>query len=118
MSLSHKSKDSIEIARNKWHDASEKVSQMASQLFQPNSGYGDPDARLADEHRLCSAKEEAERLYREYNDLHRNRIDDELIKLQRSQKMATWASFSVAAVVGIATIVQIVMNVVLRWPQN
>ena len=68
------------------------------------------DARLADEHCLRSAKEEAERLFREYFDLDRQRIDSEMLKLQRSQRLATWTSFAVAAVVGAATVVSMVIT--------
>lgn len=96
-------------AKKRWQAAIIKKSKLASTLFQPGSGYGDPDARLNDEHQLHIAKEEAERLYREYNDLDRNLIDEEILSLQRSQKLATWASFVVAAAVGVATIVQIVI---------
>lgn len=92
----------------RWLAASERASKLSSELFQPGSGYGDPDARDADIHRLQSAKDEAERLFREYQDLEKSRIDDELIRLQRSQHLATWASFAVAAAVGIATIVSTV----------
>jgi hypothetical protein len=49
--------DSMELARKRWLDASEYASKLSSELFQPGSGYGDPDARLQDEHRLRSAKE-------------------------------------------------------------
>jgi hypothetical protein len=55
---------------------------------------------------LESAKHEAERLFREYHDLDRGYIESEMLKLQQSQRLATWASFAVAAAVGIATIVQ------------
>lgn len=102
----------VEEARQRWYAASENASKLAKDLFQPGSGYGDPDGRLADEHRLRTAREEAERLYREYNDLDRARVDAQILQLQRSQKLATWASFVVAAAVGIATIVQVVVNLV------
>ena len=97
--------DSIAAARSRWLVSSEQASKLSADLFQPGSGYGDPDARLADEHRLRSAKEDAECLFREYFDLDRQRIDSEMLKLQRSQRLATWASFAVAAVVGAATVV-------------
>jgi hypothetical protein len=63
-------------AKERWQAASIEASKLASTLFQPGSGYGDPDARVADEHKLQTAKEEAERLYREFNDLDRNLIDE------------------------------------------
>jgi len=99
----------VEEAKGRWQAASIEASKLASTLFQPGSGYGDPEARLADEHKLRTAKDEAERLYREFNDLDRNLIDQEMLSLQRSQKRATWASFVVAAAVGMATIVQVVI---------
>lgn len=105
-------RSAVSEAKQRWHDASIKASKLAATLFQPGSGYGDPDAQLNDEHKLQTAKEEAERLYREYNDLDRSLIDEEMISLQRSQKYATWASFVVAAAVGIATIVQIVIALI------
>ena len=105
-------KQAVAQAKERWQTASEKASKLASGLFQPGSGYGDLEARLADEHKLQTAKEEAERLYREYNDLDRSLIDEEMLALQRSQKRATWASFVVAAAVGIATIVQIVLALI------
>ncbi len=103
--------DAVVEAKKRWQVASMEASKLASALFQPGSGYGDPEARLADEHKLQTAKEEAERLYQEYIDIDRRRIDEEMLSLQRSQKYATWASFAVAAAVGIATIVQLVMAI-------
>lgn len=95
----------IELARVRWLDASHRASLLAAKLFQPGSGYGDPDARRADEHRLESARLDAERLFNEYHDLDRREIDRKMFELQRSQRLATWASFAVAAVVGVATVV-------------
>ena len=42
---------------------------LRPELFQPGSGYGNPDARAQDEHRLQTAKHNAERLFQEYHDL-------------------------------------------------
>ena len=95
----------VEQARIRWLHASDSASQIASELFQPGSGYGDPEARNQDEHRLQSARHEAERLFREYHDLDRREMEEKLLDLQKSQRLATWASFAVAAVVGIATVV-------------
>lgn len=95
----------VEAARKKWLAASEQASQLASELFQSGSGYGDPDARAQDEHRLQTARYNAERLFQEYYDLDRRDIELKMLQLQRSQRLATWASFAVAAVVGVATIV-------------
>jgi len=80
-----------------------------TELFQPGSGYGDPDARKQDEHRLQSAKDETQRLLNEYSDLERGLVQAEMVDLQRSQRLATWASFAVAAVVAIATVVNTVV---------
>lgn len=95
----------VEAARARWLDASRAASRLAADLFQPGSGYGDPDARAADEHRLESARLDAERLFREYHDIDRREMELKMLELQRSQRLATWASFAVAAVVGLATVV-------------
>lgn len=95
----------VKAARARWLDASQAASKLALELFQPGSGYGDPDARAADEHRLESARLDAERLFREYHDLDRREMELKMLELQRSQRLATWASFAVAAVVGLATVV-------------
>ncbi len=105
MSHSDKLNNGVEAARSRWLEASEHASKLAAELFQPESGYGDPDARSADEHRLQSAKHEAVRLFQEYHDLDRRDMEFKMLKLQHSQKLATWASLAVAAVVGIATII-------------
>lgn len=97
--------NAVAAARSKWLEANERASKLADTLFQPVSGYGDPDARLADEHRFRSARDEAERLFREYDDLYRRETEFKMLGLQRSQRLATWASFAVAAVVGLATII-------------
>ncbi|MFA5354467.1 MAG: hypothetical protein WC291_09570 [Thermodesulfovibrionales bacterium] len=95
----------VEEARLRWLNASERASQIASELFQSGSGYGDPEARNQDEHRLQSARHDAERLFREYHDIDRRDMEAKMLELQRSQRLATWASFAVAAVVGLATVV-------------
>lgn len=95
----------VEAARSRWLQASQAASKLAAELFQPGSGYGDPDARAADEHRLESARIDAERLFREYHELDRRDMELKMLELQRSQRLATWASFAVAAVVGLATVV-------------
>lgn len=96
---------SVDSARARWLQASQAASMLAADLFQPGSGYGDPDARSADQHRLESARLDAERLFREYHDLDRRQMELKMFELQRSQRLATWASFAVAAVVGFATVV-------------
>lgn len=101
--------NNVEAARKKWLVANEQASQLAAELFQPGSGYGDPEARVQDEHRLQSARLYADRLFQEYHDLERREMESKILELQRSQRLATWASFTVAAVVGIATIVSTVV---------
>ncbi len=105
MSRTQETSSDVEATRAKWLEASERASKLAAGLFQPGSGYGDPDARAADEHRLQSARLDAERLFREYDDLDRRNMELKMLYLQRSQRLATWASFAVAAVVGLATVV-------------
>ena len=103
---------SVSKARSQWLFASERASRIAGEMFRPGSGYGDPDARREDEHKFQSAKDEAERLFREYYDLDRRCIESKMLKLQLSQQRATWASFFVAAVIGIATIFEIITTFV------
>ncbi|OWK42001.1 hypothetical protein FRUB_04079 [Fimbriiglobus ruber] len=64
-----------------------------------------------EEHRLETARRDAERLFQEYQDLDRRYTQQQLLRLQRSQALATWASFSVAAAVGVATIVGVIAQV-------
>lgn len=100
----------VEMARQRWSSASASAAELAEQLFQPGDGYGDPDARLADEHRLRTAQKEADRQFQLYHDLDRRWVQGEMLKLQRSQRLATWASFAVAAAVGVATILGILLG--------
>jgi len=109
MSQGKELSSNVEDARVRWLETSEQASQLATELFQPGSGYGDPDAKAADEHRLQSVRLDAERLFREYYDLDRREMEIKLYELQRSQRLATWASFAVAAVVGLATVVSILV---------
>lgn len=69
MSRNQESSMDVEAARAKWLAASEVALKLSAELFQPGSGYGDPEARAQDEHRLESARLDAERLFREYHDL-------------------------------------------------
>ncbi len=69
-----KKNDAVAETRSRWLAASENASHLATELFQPGSGYGDQDARRADEHRLQTAKDEAERLFREYYDIDKRYI--------------------------------------------
>ena len=95
----------VEAARTRWLSASGQASTIAAELFQPGTGYGDPEARLQDEHRLYTARHEAERLFREYYDIAQRETEVKMLEIQRSLRLATWASFAVAAAVGIATLV-------------
>ena len=92
----------VEAARARWLEASHAASKLTAELFQPGDGYGDPDARASDDHRLESARLDSERLFREYHDLDRREMELKMLELQRSQRLATWASF--AAVSGKAII--------------
>lgn len=98
-----------EIVRSNWLAANERASDLAAQLFQPGTGYGDPDARDQDVHKLETAKFEANRLFHEYDELERRNTGRQLLEIQRSQQRATWASFATAAVVGAATIIGLVV---------
>jgi len=100
----------VDAARVKWFSASEAASELAAELFQPGSGYGNPEARMHDQHRLQTARHDAERLFREYHDLSRQETEQKMLELQQSQRLATWASFAVAAMVGVATIVGTIMT--------
>ena len=88
------------------------MSAIAAELFQPGSGYGCPDAEMQDRHRLETARRETDRLFCEYQDLERQHTGQQMLHLQHSQLLATWASFCVAAAVGIATIVQVFVQIV------
>lgn len=70
----HENKNDVDAARARWQVAAERVSQLASQMFQPGSGYGEPQAQLEDEHHLYAAGHDAERFFEEYNDLYRRYI--------------------------------------------
>jgi hypothetical protein len=101
----------LEEFRSRWIDAADQASALSVELFQSGSGYGCPEAEMQDRHRLETARCEAERRFREYEDLERARTQREMLRLQRSQQLATWGSFCVAAAVGIATIVQVVLSI-------
>ena len=88
----------LEEARCRWITAADQASAMATELFQPGSGYGCPEAEMQDRHRLETARREAERRYQEYQDEERRFTQRQILQLQRSQALATWASFCVAAV--------------------
>jgi len=110
MKKSQDQNSSVKKARSKWLKADEKVSQFEKSLFQEGSGYGDSEARRQDEHRLQSSREEARRSFQVYNDLARQDLELKMLHLQRSQQKATWASFTVAVAVGLATIVNILIT--------
>jgi hypothetical protein len=93
--------EAIEHARSRWTAACEKASAMAKARV--DAGVGNS---------LELARIEAERLFLDYQDIERRRTQEEMLQLQRSQQLATWASFSVAAAVGVATIVGIVLQLV------
>jgi len=96
----------LDVAREKWFLAKESAVKFAASIHQTGSGYGDPEARLNDDHQLQTLRYEAERLFIEYQEICSQETNKKLIKLQKSQSIATWASFAVAAMVGLSTIVQ------------
>lgn len=100
----------LEAARLRYTHASREVADLHSKLFQPGSGYGSPDEYRNDEHKLVAARAEAEKCFQDYQLLERRKIDLKILSLERSQALAAWASFAVAAVVGAATIVNIALT--------
>lgn len=103
--------EQVQQARKNWHEASEQAASLALELFQPGSGYGDHEARIQDEHRLNSARFEADRLFRHYDALDRQLAGNKMLALQSSQRLATWASFAIALAVGGATIADFLLKV-------
>jgi len=106
----HELADEVETARKKWLAASKAASQLANKLFQQGSGYGDPDARLQAEYRVQTARHDVDSLFQEYHDIYRHEMEMKMLEIHRSQRLATWASFAVVAVVGIATIISTVFT--------
>lgn len=51
------------------------------------------------------ARLNAEHFYREYYDLERRELRLRMLEQLQSQRLATWASFAVVAVLGLATVV-------------
>jgi hypothetical protein len=100
----------VGVARTQWLEASARAASLASEVFDEGRQYGDPQARMEDEGRVQSARVEADRLFREYSDLERRDLESKMVALQRSQRLATWASFTVAAVVGLATILKTIVD--------
>lgn len=95
--------DDVQRAKQLWYDASAKVAEVENSLPGPGDGYGDGgQSQRSHEQRLASARRQAEERFREYDALSRRHTEAEMLRLQRSQSLATWASFAVAVVVGIA----------------
>jgi hypothetical protein len=103
----------VRTARSRWQDASTQAAQLTKSLFGDGDGYGDRDARIAAERRVDSVKIEAERLFREYDDLSRQLTDSKMYDLQQSLARATWATFAVAVAVGVATVVQTIFLLIM-----
>ncbi len=89
-----KENDAVAEVRSRWLTASDHASRLATELFQPGSGYGEADARRADEHKLQTAKDEAERLFREYYDFDKRHIESEMLKLYAPNDWTHWPPFS------------------------
>lgn len=102
----------VEAARDRWLEASEKASSLALEMYQPGSGYGDPQAEVGDKYRVEAARADAQRLLQEYHDLDRKLNEQKLSDLQKSQTLATWASFAIAFVVGVTTIISTVLQLI------
>ena len=102
--------EQVQQARKEYHDSYERAASMALELCQPGDGYGNPEARLQDEHKLNSARFEADRLFRHYEALDRQLTGNKMLALQSSQKLATWASFAIAFAVGCATIADFLLK--------
>lgn len=100
---------SVDEARLKWLEASSKASELALEMYQPGSGYGDPQAEAGDKYRVEVAKSEADKLMHQYHDIDRKLAEKKFGELQKSQTIATWASFTVAFVVGATTIISIIL---------
>jgi hypothetical protein len=98
----------IEQARCRYLAACDQATAAATRLT--SGGYGCPDALRQDEYQVTVARADSERLYREYQDLERRYTQQQILQLQRSQKSATWASFCVAAAVGLATIAGVIVQ--------
>lgn len=102
----------VEAARLRWLEASENASKLALEMYQPGSGYGDPQAEAGDKYRVEAARADAQRLMQEYHDIDRQLNERRISDLQKSQTLATWASFAVAFVVGAATIVGTILQII------
>jgi len=102
----------VEAARVRWLEASENASKLALEMYQPGSGYGDPKAEAADKYRVEAARADVQRLMQEYHDIDRQFNDQRISELQKSQTLATWASFTVAFVVGLTTIIGTILQLI------
>jgi len=102
----------VSEARTRWLEASENASKLAMEMYQPGSGYGDPQAEAGDKYRVEAAKADAQRLMHEYHDADRMCMEQKIHSLQKSQTIATWASFTVAFVVGVATIIGTILQLI------
>ena len=76
------------------------------------SDHSTPHAARAYEINLQKTRDEVDRLLLEYQDLDRQYMESQMLELQRSQRLATWASFAVAAVVGLATLIELISRLV------
>jgi len=96
-------------AYQRWLAAEEEVEQLLKQ-FLPGSGFGHPAAESGARTSLESAHRLAERSRATYNEAVRRGSEVTMLKLQKSQHLATWASFVVAFVVGATTVLQTIIT--------
>jgi hypothetical protein len=94
----------VEETRVKWDAANKAASELRTKLSQLEGHGMNPEARMIHEGRLQAARDEVEWRFREYYDLGRQETELRMLGLQKSQQRAAWASFAVAAVSGVATI--------------
>lgn len=96
-------------ARRRWIEAREIALKLSEDMFSVGSGFGDPDAREAARHQVETATREIEWRHQELLDLERRDLEARMLRLQRSQTLATWASFAVAAAVGATTAISVLL---------
>lgn len=79
----------VGVARSRWLIALANASKLSGEMYAPGTGYGDPDALAAAQHRLQEAKDEAQRLFCDWQ-------DQRVAKLQRSQTVTAWTAIGIS----------------------